>query len=133
MTDETLLENQVTYLYNASAKKLYNLALYSIGDQPLAEQLSVDAFVSAYKHLPDKTDVTQFRVKSARQLYRKTKRILIDHSWHNAVELNMPENIEFAYDERKKRIHSLLNRLNYDERFLLLLFFQQRFSQKQIS
>jgi len=45
----------------------------------------------------------------------------------------MPENIEFAYDERKKRIHSLLNRLNYDERFLLLLFFQQRFSQKQIS
>jgi len=65
LTDETLLENQVTYLYNASAKKLYNLALYSIGDQPLAEQLSVDAFVSAYKHLPDKTDVTQFRVKSA--------------------------------------------------------------------
>ena len=133
MTDEALLENQVTYLYNATAKRLYNLALYSIVEQPLAEQLAIDAFVFAYYRLFDKSDVTQFQIKSARHLYRKTKQTLINHSWHNALKPNTPESIEFAQDEGKKQIHSLLSRLNYDERFLLLLSLQQRFSQKQIA
>lgn len=133
MTDEALLENQVKYLYNAAAKRLYSLALYSVQNQLLAEQLAIDAFVFAYNHLIDKSDVTQFQIKSARQLYRKTKKELIDRSWHNTAVLNTHEIIEFAHDEGKKRIHSLLTGLNYDERFLLLLIFQQRFSRKQIA
>ena len=133
MADEALLESQVTYLYNASAKELYNLALYSIGNQPLAEQLAIDAFVSAYNRLPDKSDVTRFRIKSARQLYRKTKKTLINHSRHSTQKLDTHESIEFTNDKEKNRIRSLLARLNYDERFLLLLFLQQKFSSKQIA
>lgn len=133
MTDEVSLENQVTYLYNASAKGLYNLALYSIGDQSLAEQLAINAFVSAYNRLPDESDVTQFRIKSARHLYWKTKKTLINHSWHSPPELNTHESIKSANDTEKSRIQQLLSSLNYDERFLLLLFLQQKFSKKKIA
>jgi len=133
LTDETLLESQVTYLYHASAKELYNLALYSIGDQSLAKQLAIDAFVFACNRLSDKSDVTQFRIKSARQLYLKTRKTLINHSWDSTQKLYMHESIESANDTEKSRIHQLLSSLNYDERFLLLLLLQQKFSKKKIA
>ncbi len=78
MTDEALLENQVTYLYNATAQGPDNPAFYFIGEQPLAEELAIDVFVFTYNRLLDKSDVKQFQIKSARQLYRKTKQILIN-------------------------------------------------------
>lgn len=133
MAEEALLENQVTYLYHASAKKLYNLALYSIGDQPLAEQLSIDAFVFAYNRLSDKSDVTQFRIKSARHLYRKTKKTLISHNWCGFRKLNAYGTTGFVSYKEMKRIYLLLTELNYDEKFMLLLFLQQRFSSKQVA
>lgn len=133
LPNEALLENQITYLYTATAKGLYNLALYSVQDQQLAEQLAIDAFVFAYNCLSNKTDVTRFQIKGTRQLYRKTKKMLMNHSSNNSMELNKLENKEFANDESKKRIHSLLERLNFDDRFLLLLFLQQKLSQKQIA
>lgn len=133
MADEALLENQVTYLYHASAKELCNLALYSIGDQSLAEQLAIDAFVTAYDRLPDKSDVMQFKIKSARYLYLISKKTFISHNWHIAPGPVPLESIEPANDTGKSRIQQLLCGLNYDERFLLLLFLQQKFSQKQIA
>lgn len=133
MADEASFEKQVLYLYNATAKGLYNLAIYSVKDQPLAEQLAIDAFAFAYNCLSNKTDVMRFQIKGTRQLYRKTKKILMNHSSNNTMELNKLENKEFANDESKKRIHSLLERLNFDDRFLLLLYLQQKFSQKQIA
>lgn len=133
MADEALLENQVTYLYHASAKALYNLALYSIGDQPQAEQLSIDAFVSSFYHLKDKSDVMQFRIKSARYLYLISKKAFISRSWHSTPEPDPLESIESANDTGKSRIQQLLSGLNYDERFLLLLVLQQKFTQKQIA
>ncbi|MPM04589.1 hypothetical protein SDC9_50867 [bioreactor metagenome] len=133
MAEEALLENQVTYLYHASAKKLYNLALSSIGDQLLAEQLAIDAFVFAYNRLSDKSDVTQFRIKSARHLYRKTKKTLISYNWCGSRKLNAYETEEFVSCKEKNQIHSLLIVLNYYERFMLLLFLQQRFSSKQVA
>jgi len=133
LTDEALLENQVTCLYNTTAKGLYNLALHSVQDQPLAEQLAMDAFVFAYNRLIDKSDVTRFRIKSARQLYRITKKTLINHNWCGSRELNTYESEEFVTYKEKKRIHALLIELNYDERFMLLLFLQQKFSQRQVT
>jgi len=133
LADEALLENQVTYLYHASAKELYNLALYSIGDQSLAEQLAIDAFVFAFYHLKDKSDITRFRIKSARHLYWKTKKTLINHSRHSTQKLSTHESIESTNDTEKRRIQQLLSSLNYDERFLLLLLLQQKFSKKEIA
>jgi DNA-directed RNA polymerase specialized sigma24 family protein len=132
LAEEALLEKQVTYLYHASAKKLYNLALYSIGYQPLAEQLSIGAFTSAYNRLPDKSDVTRFQIKSARHLYLISKKLLIRRIWHRAPEPDPLESLEPANDTGKSQIQQLLCGLNYDERFLLLLLLQQKFSQKQI-
>jgi len=133
LTEEALLESQVTYLYNATAKGLYNLALYSVQDQTLAEQLAIDAFAFAYNRLLDKSDVTRFRIKSARKLYRITKKTLMNYSWCRTWELNKHESIEFVNDKGKNRINLLLARLNYDERLLLLLFLQQKFTRKQIA
>jgi len=130
---EASLENQVTYLYNATAKGLYNLALYTIGDQPLAEQLSIDAFVSAFYHLKDKSDVTRFRIKSARHLHLMSKKTLIIRRWHIAPSPDPLESIEPVNDTEESRIRQLLIGLNDDDRFLLLLFLQQKFSRKQIA
>jgi hypothetical protein len=47
-------------LYNTTAKELYNLTLYSLGEQSLAEQITIDAFASAYNSLSDKADVMIF-------------------------------------------------------------------------
>ncbi len=133
MTDEASLESQVTYLYNASAKGLYNLALYSIGDQRLAEQLAIDAFASAYNRLSDKTDVTRFRIKSTRQLYRIIKKTLINHSKYSFHEQDTHEDAKFISNKGQNRLYSLLTGLCYNERFLLLLFLQQRFSAEQVA
>ncbi len=133
MADKALLEDQITYLYHASAKGLYNLALYSTSDQSLAEQLSIDALVSAFYHLKDKSDVTRFRIKSSRHLYLISKKTLISCSWHSAPELDPLESIESVNNTENSRIQQLFCGLDYDERFLLLLVLQQKFSQKQIA
>ncbi|MEA4896452.1 MAG: hypothetical protein VB064_14500 [Oscillospiraceae bacterium] len=133
MAEEALLENQVTYLYHASAKKLYNLALYSIVDQPLAEQLSIDAFVSTFHHLKDKSDATQFRIESTRRLHLMSKRALILRSLRSITEPDPLEIIKSVNGTENIRIQQLFCGLNYDERFLLLLLLQQEFSQKQIA
>ncbi len=111
MTDEASLESQVTYLYNASAKGLYNLALYSIGDQRLAEQLAIDAFASAYNRLSDKTDVTRFRIKSTRQLYRIIKKTLINHSKYSSHEQDTHEDAKFISNKGAKPFIFVVNRI----------------------
>ena len=133
MADEASFEKQVLYLYNATAKGLYNLAIYSVKDQPLAEQLAIDAFAFAYNCLSNKTDVMRFQIKGTRQLYRKTKKTLIHHSRHSAQKLSTHESIESTNDTEKSRIQQLLSSLNYDERFLLLLLLQQKFAKKEIA
>ena len=104
MAEEALLESQVTYLYNASAKELYSLALHSVGDRQLAEQYAIDAFVFAFNHLKDKSDVSQFRLKSARHLYLISKKTFISRSWHSTQKANPFESIVFAVDEGKHRV-----------------------------
>lgn len=39
------LEDTFEVLYNATAKPLFNLALYTTGDQPTAERILTDVFV----------------------------------------------------------------------------------------
>jgi len=126
LTDEVLLESQVTYLYDATAKKLYNLALYSIEDQPLAEQLTIDAFASTFTLLVNKSDVEKFRIVSTKALYHITKKTLRSHNGPYITR-------ETLSNQGNNQAHLLLSQLNYNERFMLLLYIQQRFSRKQIA
>lgn len=127
MTDEVLLESQVTYLYDATAKKLYNLAL-SIGNQPLAEQLTIEAFASTFHLLANKSDVEKFRIVSTKALYQITKKTLRIHNGPY-----MQEARETLSNQENNQVHLLLSQLNYNECFMLLLYIQQRFSRKQIA
>jgi len=130
LTNESLLEDQVTYLYNATAKRLYNLALYSLEDQPLAEQLTINAFSSAFQKLSNKSDVQKFLIVSAKELYRISKKTL---SNHNGAYESYTQKNESLSNQGNEHARMMLSRLNYGERFMLLLFVQQRFSRKQIA
>lgn len=135
MTDEVVLKNQVEFLYNATAKMLYNLTLYTVQNQPLAEQLTVDAFVAAFNSLSDKSNIDQFRIKSTKLLYRSIKKSInkANRGFSKLTDQKIYEDTELLKSESKNRLNALLFRLEYDERFILLLFLQQKFSQKQIA
>lgn len=133
MTDENLLEEQVAFLYRATAKGLYNLAFYTIQNQSVAERLSMNAFTFAFYQLSDKTDVAQFRIFSAGKLYRSIKKTFFFPSWHAACKRMAHENSSFMEESEQSPIAVLLTGLRFDERFLLLLFLQQKFSQEQIA
>lgn len=133
MTDEKLLEEQVAFLYRATAKGLYHLAFYTIQNQSMAERLSIDAFAFAFYQLSDKSDVVQFKTVSAGQLYQSIKKRLFIHRWHDPCKRMAHENSNLIEESECSQIAALLTGLSFDERFILLLFLQQRFSQKQIA
>jgi DNA-directed RNA polymerase specialized sigma24 family protein len=135
LTDEINLKNQVEFLYNATAKELYNLALYSVQNQPLAEQLTIDAFAFAFNSLSDKSDAEQFRMKSIKFLYRSIKKSVskANRGPGKLKDQRIYENTEFPKSKERTRLNTLRLLLECDERFILLLFCYQKFSVKRIS
>ena len=65
MVDNIKLQNQVEFLYHAAAKQLYNLALYTIGNQKVAEQITIDAFADAFYSITDKSDAELFESEAS--------------------------------------------------------------------
>lgn len=132
MTDEMAVK--IEFLYNTTSKILYNLALYTVGNRSLAALLAADAFADAFKHISDKSDLDQFRIKSTELLYRYMKRTLkkADCTF-DIPERKIRESPESLTNKKFNRLTALLFKLSFDERFLLLLFCYQQFSIKQIS
>lgn len=129
MEDNLELQNQVELLYNAAAKPLYNLALYTTGDPILAQQATIDAFVYSFHSIPDKTDLELFRNKSAKLLYRYIRKAQ-KNNFDQAALLKISGDMN---GEKQKKNMDMLCRLRPDERYILLLFCWQRFSLKQIA
>lgn len=129
MENNLELQNQVELLYNAAAKPLYNLALYTTGDPASAEQTAIDAFVGAFHSIPDKTDLELFRNKSAKLLYRYICKAQ-KNNFDQAALLKISGDMN---GKKQKNIMDMLCRLRLDERYILLLFCWQRFSPKQIA
>jgi hypothetical protein len=105
LMDDMILERNVQYLCNSSAKELYNLSLYLYGNEASALKASVDSFVIAFIKMSGETSVLDtilFRKLSIRYLYKFGKKN-ITHS-------------------KTKRLPKILNQLNYNERFIILLF-----------
>ena len=131
MEDNRELQNQVEFLYNAAAKPLYNLALYTTGDPALAQQVTIDAFVDSFHSIPDKTDLELFMNKSTKLLYRYIRKVRKDN-YDQAALLITTRDANSLDAERKKQLDKLC-RLSPKERYILLLFCWQRFSLKRIA
>jgi hypothetical protein len=103
--DDMILERKVHYLCNSSANEIYNLALYIYENEESALKASVDSFVRAFIKMSGETsilDTNLFRKLSIRYLYKFGKK--------NITESTI------------KRLPIDLNHLNYNERFIILLF-----------
>ena len=113
MPDIVLTKKQITDLSSACANELYSLALYSVQNAPLAHSLAVDAFARGYKSAPAQKDAAQFKVRCAGLLYFGANRALQTETGGAPLP---------ALSVRQAPIHRLLYALEFDERFLLLLF-----------
>ena len=103
--DDLILERKVHYLCNSTAKELYNLALYIYEDEESALEAAVDSFVRAFIKMSGETsilDINLFRELSIRYLYKFGKK--------NITESTI------------NRLPIDLIQLNYNERFIILLF-----------
>ena len=132
MIEDIGLQNQVEFLYRATAKQLYNLALYVIGNQRVAEQITIDAFADAFVSIPDKSDAERFIKRSIKLLYRYGRK-RHRKAGYSIMDIAFSENAERWNSVGKNHLFEILNKLNYDERFILLLFCWQKFSAKEIA
>ncbi|MPM25564.1 hypothetical protein SDC9_72060 [bioreactor metagenome] len=123
MPDTFLMKKQIANLSAVTANELYSLALYSVQSAPLAHSLAVDAFAVAYKSDLKQKDVAQFKVLCAGLLYLGAKKALQDQG--SGAPLPAPS-------VRQAPIHRLLYTLEFDERFLLLLF-MHKYTQRQMA
>jgi len=123
LPDKAHMKKQISELSAASANELYSLALYSVQNAPLAHSLAVDAFAKGYKSAPGQKDAQQFKVRCAGLLYSGAKKAL--HGREGGAPLP-------ALSVRQAPIHRLLYTLEFDERFLLLLF-MHKYSQHQMA
>lgn len=113
MPDNAPMKKQISELSSVAANELYSLAFYSIQNAPLAHSLAVDAFAKAYLSRSMQKDVAQFKVRCAGLLYNSAKKAL--QTPEGGAPLPAPS-------VRQAPIHRLLYALEFDERFLLLLF-----------
>lgn len=132
MTEEIELQNQIEFLYKATSKQLYNLALYAIGNQRAAEQITTQAFADAFLRDPDKFDTTQFSLRSISLLYlygRKLRKKTV----YNISEIMLSQKAKRQENHEKKLFLEILRAFSYDERYILLLFYWMRIPLKQIA
>jgi hypothetical protein len=131
MTDDIVLLSQVEFLYNSTAKQLYNLTLLAIGDQLSAERITIDAFAYAFQDVEDKSNLSLFINHCVKHIYRSCKRDC------KTVTYNINETVHENSDEsrtvKSQKLLKLLSMQSLKDRFLLLLYCQQRLTTRQIA
>ncbi len=132
MTDDTQLQNQAEFLYTAASKQLYNFALYAVGDQAAAEQITAKALADAFLCVPDKSSVEQFSLRSIQYLYRYGRKEQIK-TVYNIREIMRLQNADWQEKTAKGRLLECLRKSSYDERCILLLFCWMKLSTRQIA
>ena len=134
MVDIQETEKTFQLLYNATAKPLYNLAIYATGDQSTAERILTDVFVKVFYTIPDQSAPDLFMKKCIKLLYRHARRIRIKQKHDGSTAPFKIEGEEQKSDDIKRtQLFDLLSKLSFEERYIILLFCWQRFSLKQIA
>jgi DNA-directed RNA polymerase specialized sigma24 family protein len=129
MKEDIVLLSQIEILYNSTAKQLYNLTLLAIGDQLSAERITIDAFSDAFLAFDDKSNISSFKIYCVKRIYNTCKKEFVIYNINEPPQGNLD-------DPRRVKRQTLLKLLSMHklkDRFLLLLFCQQKLSVKQIS
>jgi DNA-directed RNA polymerase specialized sigma24 family protein len=132
LTEDALPHNQISFLYTAAAKQLYNFALYAIGDQAAAERITARALADAFLHVPDKSSVEQFTWRSIKYLYRYGRRYQTK-SAYSIREIIRRQNADDPDNTDKRHLLERLRASSYEERCMLLLFCWMKCSIGQIA
>lgn len=128
------IQNQVEFLYNTTAKQLYKLALYTLGNEKEAEQITINVVCEAFNNISDKMDTHLFKEQGIKLLYKYGRKIQKKFEWNGyTILVKASEDIVDQADVKKKELIQMLGSLNFDERYILLLFYWQNFSIQQIA
>jgi DNA-directed RNA polymerase specialized sigma24 family protein len=120
LTEDTLLLNQADLLYRAASKQLYNFALYAVGDQRAAEQITENAFADAFLRVPDRSDIRQFYIRCLKLLCRYGRKLRKKTAY--CMDEIIPPTANRQASIEKKCSLQLLRKLSYDQRCIFLLF-----------
>ena len=126
MDNNQEIQRQAEFLYDATAKLIYNLALYTIRNSAAAEQIVVDAFCEAFYRVTDRSNIELFMKKAIRETYkygRKKKR----RRYSRGLLCMDTE------DGPNRRLLAALLDFDYNERYIILLFCWLGLSQKEIA
>lgn len=126
------LNHTIEHLYNSTAKELYNFAINVFGNYSYALQISIDTFVKAFAKMAVHMDIIDselFMNLNIRLLYKygKMRKFRVNKNSKSAQC-----NIIICNSERTK-LSIMLDCLNYNERFILLLFCCQKLRIERIS
>jgi DNA-directed RNA polymerase specialized sigma24 family protein len=121
MTVETARQNTMESLYEAAAKPLYNMAVYTIVDRRLAERTAAVVFLDACRGCSGIPEGGPFMKRCFGLLYRRGRELCQEDSEFSSA------------DTSGAPLGKLLSPLSYDERFILLLFCRHKYSLRQIS
>ena len=125
MDNDKEIQKQAEFLYDVTAKEIYNLALYTIGNPVSAEQIAAEAFCEAFYCARDRTDVGLFRRKALKKLYRyglKKKTTEYSKRLLRTAPKICGGQIALSFID-----------LDFSERYMVLLFCWLRLSPKEIS
>ncbi len=125
MVENTELCAQADFLYRAAAKQLYTIALYSTGNENAAKEITINAFVSSFYRIEDRSNPDLFLLLSMRELYRQVRKERIRSFF--SLSLRKNNSVYRAYGKPSSLIIVISN-LSYLERFVLLMSCWQRFS-----
>ena len=123
-------------IYRAASGFVYNVALRITNNQQEAQEVTQDVFMKIYHHLKDfafrssfKTWAYRITVNTACDAYKKMKKDIVRREDFDTVIQTQPAPIDTAKEivekeERalnQKRLDSLLNRLNLNQRTCIIL------------
>ncbi len=132
MKKGTETQHQIECLYRATAKQLYNLALYTVGDTALAEETAVSAFSDACGCIRDATDAAMFQKLCFQQLYLRGKNVRCRYECPaGGITGNLAEKL--ICDSEPRQLSEILICLDFEERYIVLLFCLHKYSVRQIA
>lgn len=134
-------EEKFLEFYNLLASKIYRHALFRTNSKELAEDITSQAFMKAWQYLLEKTikDFKAFIYKITNNLiidyYRQHSRapILLDYSELKKIIKPKEEKIDTDFEEKIRIIIRTLNKLNPEQKRILIMHFIDELSIKEIS
>ena len=133
-------KDSFSQVYDEIASDLYKVALYTLGNPHDAEDVVSEAFVEAYKGISKLRDANSFKPWMMKILSIRCKRKIAEYvKGKNVFDIEtfittLSEDVDVSADVSEKvTVTSALNRLNFQEREIVVLSVLQGYTTKEIA